>query len=214
MSMTCLCSCVWFDVKSWFFSWRKFSHRSHKCKVSLQYGFSRVLSRDQSFWTPCYRNGKRSPSYFAAEWVVMCLKRKTVFSKSGKSFHQLCWCFKALRHFSGHFGRGLLTYRHCSSASLLGSSPVFSSHSFASNWQLPFLNQRKGENAVGFIAWPIPMTEECCRTWGSNQRPHTRRTSIRPSYRARLVSSVQSPLYQTLYEPLHEKTCFRRSRPG
>ena len=31
-------------------------------------------------------------------------------------------------------------------ASLLGSLPVLSAHSFASNWQLSFLNQRKGEN--------------------------------------------------------------------
>ena len=59
----------------------------------------------------------------------------------------LCWCFTALRHCSGHFERGQLTYPHCSWASLLGSLPVFSAHSFASNnWQLPFLNQRKGEN--------------------------------------------------------------------
>ena len=41
----------------------------------------------------------------------------------------LYWYFTALRHFTGHFGRGLLTYPHCSWGSLL-----------------PFLNQRKGEN--------------------------------------------------------------------
>ena len=58
----------------------------------------------------------------------------------------LCWCFTALRHILGHFGRGQLTLPHCSWASLLGSLPVLSAHSFASNWQLPFLNQRKGEN--------------------------------------------------------------------
>ena len=33
----------------------------------------------------------------------------------------LCWCFTALRHFSGHFGRGQLTYPHYTWASLLGS---------------------------------------------------------------------------------------------
>ena len=54
--------------------------------------------------------------------------------------------FYGLPHFSGHFGHGQLTYPHCSWASLLGSLPVLSAHSFASNWQLPFLNQRKGEN--------------------------------------------------------------------
>ena len=58
----------------------------------------------------------------------------------------LCWRFTALWHFSGHFGCGQLTYPHCSWASLQGSLPVLSAHSFASNWQLPFLNQWKGEN--------------------------------------------------------------------
>ena len=46
----------------------------------------------------------------------------------------------------GHFGRGQLPYPHCSWASFLGSLPVLSAHSFASNWQLLFLNQRKREN--------------------------------------------------------------------
>ena len=58
----------------------------------------------------------------------------------------LCWCFMALQHFSGHFGHGQLIYPHCSWASLLGSLQVLSVHYFASNWQLPFLNQRKEEN--------------------------------------------------------------------
>ena len=57
-----------------------------------------------------------------------------------------CWCFTAIRHFSDNCGSGQLTYSHCSRSSLLGSLPVLSAHSFASNWQLPFLNQRKGEN--------------------------------------------------------------------
>ena len=55
----------------------------------------------------------------------------------------LCWCFTALRHILGHFGRG---QPHCSWASLLGSLPVLSAHSFPSNWQLPFSSQREGEN--------------------------------------------------------------------
>ena len=58
----------------------------------------------------------------------------------------LSWCFTALRHFSCHFGCDQLTYPHCSWASLLGSLPVLSVHSFASNLQLSFLNQRKAEN--------------------------------------------------------------------
>ena len=56
------------------------------------------------------------------------------------------FCFTALQCILGHFGRGQLTYPHCSWASLLGSLPVLSAHSFASNWQLLFLNQRKREN--------------------------------------------------------------------
>ena len=39
-----------------------------------------------------------------------------------------------------------LAYPNCSWASLLGNLPVLSAHSFTSNWHLPFLNQRKGEN--------------------------------------------------------------------
>ena len=39
-----------------------------------------------------------------------------------------------------------LTYPYCFWTNLLGSLPVLRAHSFASNWQLPFLNQRKGEN--------------------------------------------------------------------
>ena len=63
----------------------------------------------------------------------------------------LCWCFTALRHVSGHFRHGQLTCPQCSWASLLGSLPVLSAHSFASNWQLPFLNQRKRENGRRFF---------------------------------------------------------------
>ena len=49
-------------------------------------------------------------------------------------------CFTA--NILGSFGRGHLTWPHCSWASLLGSLPVLSAHS----WQLLFLNQRKREN--------------------------------------------------------------------
>ena len=56
------------------------------------------------------------------------------------------FCFTALQHILGHFGRGQLPLSHCSWASLLGSLPVLSAHSFASNWQSLFLNQRKREN--------------------------------------------------------------------
>ena len=43
------------------------------------------------------------------------------------------FCFTALQHILGHFGRGQLTLPHCSWASLLGSFPVLTAHSFASN---------------------------------------------------------------------------------
>ena len=43
------------------------------------------------------------------------------------------FCFTALHNMLGLFGRGQLTYPHCSWASLLGSLPVLSAHSFASN---------------------------------------------------------------------------------
>ena len=58
----------------------------------------------------------------------------------------LYWCFMALRHISGHFGHGQLSYPHGSWTSLLGSWLVLSAHSFASNWHLSFLNQRRREN--------------------------------------------------------------------
>ena len=82
--------------------------------------------------------------------------------------------FYRLRHIWGLLGRGQLTYPYCSWASLLSSSPVLNAHYFASNWQLPFLNQRKGEN-VEIISWPNS-TKECYRAWESNPRP--------PAYRA------------------------------
>ena len=56
------------------------------------------------------------------------------------------FCFTAFQHILRHFGCGQLPLPHCSWASLLGSLPVLSAHSFASNWQLLFLNQRKREN--------------------------------------------------------------------
>ena len=42
-------------------------------------------------------------------------------------------CFTARRHFSCHFGGGQLTYPRRFLARLLGSLPVLSAHSFASN---------------------------------------------------------------------------------
>ena len=56
------------------------------------------------------------------------------------------FCFTALQHIWGHFGRGQLPWPHSSWASLLGSLTVLSAHSSASKWQLLFWNQRKREN--------------------------------------------------------------------
>ena len=90
------------------------------------------------------------------------------------------------RHILGHFGCGQLTYPHCSWASLLGSLPVLSAHSFTSNWQLPFLNHRKGENDRRNYF----MTKLHKRTlpgmWGSNPRPSTYQATSNASVVTRL----------------------------
>ena len=60
-----------------------------------------------------------------------------------------CCCVGVLWPFefmAVHFGCSQLAYQYCSLASLLGSLRVLCAHAFASNWQLPFLNQRKEEN--------------------------------------------------------------------
>ena len=91
----------------------------------------------------------------------------------------LGWCFTALRYFPGHFGYGELIYPHCFWASLLGSLLVLSAHSFAINWQLPFLNQQKGENGRRNF-FMTKLHEESCRTWGSNQRPSAYQVDVHP----------------------------------
>ena len=48
------------------------------------------------------------------------------------------------------------------SEKLPGSLPGLSAHSFASNWQLPFLNQRKGDNGRRFFFMTMQIsTKEC-----------------------------------------------------
>ena len=91
------------------------------------------------------------------------------------------FCFTALQHILGHFGRGRLIQPHYSWASLLGSLPVLSAHNFASNWQLLFLNRRKWENGFRNVSWPS-LHERMCRTWGL----HAKRTRFWSSYRTRL----------------------------
>ena len=47
-------------------------------------------------------------------------------------------------------------------------SYILSAHTFARNWQVPFLNQQKGENDCTNILWQLSM-KECCRTCKSVQ---------------------------------------------
>ena len=64
--------------------------------------------------------------------ISFCLD-KCFKNKVSGNCSWLCWCFTALQHFSDRFGRGQLTFPHCSWASLLCSLPVLGAHSFASN---------------------------------------------------------------------------------
>ena len=63
-----------------------------------------------------------------------------------------------------------------------------SAHSFASNWQLLFLNHRKRKNGRRHLFYDQVTTKECAgrgnRTRG---RLHAKRTRFRSSYRARPV---------------------------
>ena len=97
-----------------------------------------------------------------------------------------CWVVVVLWHILSHFWRGQLTYPHCFWASLLGNLPVLNAHSFASNWQLPFLNQMKGENGCR-IYFMTELHERMLPDVGTE--PTT--VHIQPSYRARRDSSVE-----------------------
>ena len=48
----------------------------------------------------------------------------------------LCWCFTAFRHFSGHFGRGQLTYPLCSGCRLTYLTPCMRVPRFKSGYPL------------------------------------------------------------------------------
>ena len=69
-----------------------------------------------------------------------------------------------------------------------GSLPVLSAHSFATNWQLPFLNQWKGENGHRNY-FMTKLTKVAGPEDRTCNRPHTRQTCIRSSNRARLSLS-------------------------
>ena len=93
----------------------------------------------------------------------------------------LVGCIRVLRpwHILGNFGRSHLTQPHCSWASLLGSLPVLSAHSFASNWQLTFLNQQKGGSGRRNV-FMTKSQRMFCRTWGSNPRPSAYQADAHP----------------------------------
>ena len=112
------------------------------------------------------------------------------------------WCLKAVRHIWDNFGRGQLTYPHCSRGSSL---PVFSSHSFACNWQQycpSWISERE--------KWPYrlfhdqtPRKNVAGREDLTRDRPHTRRKRIRPSYRNR-----HSVLRCVFYLSVYSLACF------
>ena len=119
----------------------------------------------------------------------------------------LCWCFTALQHFSGQFGQSQLTYPYCSWASLLGSLPVLSAHSFVSNWLLPFLNQQQGENGRRNYDQTPQKNVARHEDW-TRDRPHGRRTCIQSSYCTQLIlclylvwfSCLQRRAFQNSFE--------------
>ena len=81
---------------------------------------------------------------------------------------------------------GQLTFPHCSRASLLGSLPVSLVHILSPvTDNCPFLNQRKGDNGRRncFMTILLPRMS-AGREDGIRDRPHTRRTRVRPSYHA------------------------------
>ena len=80
------------------------------------------------------------------------------------------WCFTALQHFSGHFGRSQLTYPHCSWVSLLGSLQYLVHILLPVTDNCPSLISGRERMAIEIISWPNS-TKECCWTWGSNPWP-------------------------------------------
>ena len=86
------------------------------------------------------------------------------------------WCFTALRHFSGHFGRGQLKYPHCFSASLQFLLRILSP---VTDNCLSWISGRE-RMAVEIISWPI-FTKECCRMWGSNPRSSAYQVDAQPT---------------------------------
>ena len=72
--------------------------------------------------------------------------------------------------------------------SLLSSWPV-TVHILVRNWQLPFLNQQKGENDHSkiFISWSISMKECCPTRWVSNLQSPDHQSDAHPTEPLRLA---------------------------
>ena len=109
-----------------------------------------------------------------------------ITKKSNNSGGVVVLVFTALQHFSGNFGRGQLTYPHCSWTSLLSSLPVLRTHSFAIYWQMPFWISGRDRMAVEIFHSQSPRKNVAGREDRTHDRPYTRRARIWPSYRARL----------------------------
>ena len=71
-------------------------------------------------------------------------------------------------------------------------------HSFARNWQLPFLNQRKGGNDRRKYLWSISTTE-CCRPRGSNPRPPDHQSDTHPTEPSRPAKWTEYTWYCLFY---------------
>ena len=128
---------------------------------SLMSSLSRIFqSYHNSVWL---QQGTQCSLLLCCLNEVSCLRHATLLL--------LSLCFTALRHILGHSGCGQLTYPHCSWTSILGSLPVLSGHSFASNRQLPFLNQRKGENGHRNSFMTKSQRKNVLPDWGLNPRP-------------------------------------------
>ena len=126
--------------------------RSFQC-----FPLSEAKSTSMSF--ECNGNGVQEQEFNTAIRSPVSVWHVRSFPFPQESPLLFSWCFMVLQHILGHFGRSQLTWPHCSWASLLSSLPVLSAHSFASNWQLPFLNQRKGEHGLRNIF----MTKSQCK---------------------------------------------------
>ena len=99
--------------------------------------------------TTCIVSSHFVYSHFVYSHFIYCQISPTPICSTHAEYMDLLICcivFYSPSTLFRSFGRGQLSCPHCSWASLLGGLPVLSAHSFASNLQLRFLNQRKGQN--------------------------------------------------------------------